>query len=111
MTLSFCGPLASLVCIVVVCVFFAACLAFVFVWMLPFSIFLCGFCVSIALFLLLFFYFGYVRSAGDEVACYVSMCFGCVGRLTFDNGKIPPHALETNNFASLSNKTFIMCSK
>lgn len=55
-TLSFCGPLASLVCIVVVCVFFAACLAFVFVWMLPFSIFLCGFCVSIALFLLLFLF-------------------------------------------------------
>lgn len=107
MTLSFCGPLASLVCIVVVCVFFCG---------------LFGLCVCLdAAFLnhsvrilrvdrvvsVVVFYFGYVRSAGDEVAC----CFGCVGRLTFDNGKIPPHELETNNFASLSNKAFIMCSK
>lgn len=37
------------------------------------------------------FNFGYVRRAGDEVEYYVSiMCFGCVGGLTLDNGKIPP---------------------
>jgi len=109
--LSFCGPLASLVCIVVVCVFlcglFGLCVCLDAAFLnLSVRILRVDRVVSVVV-----FYFGYVRSAGDEVACYVSMCFGCVGRLTFDNRKIPPHELETNNFASLSNKTFIICSK